>query len=143
MKVNEIKPGVVYRHKKTGHLGVLYLGYDYGCLSDDEVGMVYRGDDEHSEISNSYFVGTNPNNLEEYSLQSEDILTPKHIDEVCKRGQGNACCCYLVLNGKGFECARVSGSIGLALNFQDRIREGTMNAKSFNCGGRYNLDNLP
>lgn len=52
-------------------------------------------------------------------------------------GQGEACCCYLVSDSKGFFCARVLGDLGTAWNIDDRIRKGTINAKGLNCGGRY------
>jgi len=133
----EIKSNVVYRNKVTGNLGVLLAGYDYGCLGDDEVGIVYRGDDNKPEEFSSFFVGTNPSNLEEYKLKPEDQLTKKHIGGVCMLGKGDSCCRYLTAGSRGFSCARVDGNTSIAHHIDDRIRNGTINAKGSNCGGRY------
>lgn len=68
MKKSDIHSGVVYRNKISGNLGVLFGGFDFGCLGEDEVGMVYRGDDNNPRDGNTFFIGTNPNFLEEYKL---------------------------------------------------------------------------
>lgn len=132
----DIKSDVVYRNKRTGRIGVLFVGCDYGCLGDNEVGMVYQGNDDNP--NRPFFLGTDPNLLEEYRLKPEDQLTKKHLDEICRVGKGKSCCRYLTFNVKGFSCARVDGNTYLAITLDDRVRENTMTTQGSNCGGRYN-----
>jgi len=134
MKKEDIKSNVVHRNIKSGDLGVLFLGYDYGCLSEDEVGIVYKGDDNNPNTP--VFVGTNPKNLEKHTLKPNEILTEDHIKEVCKRGQGEDCCRYLTMSPE-FSCVRINGDMGIAHTLDDRVRENNISAKAINCGGRY------
>lgn len=70
-------------------------------------------------------------------------LAPKHSPvivleqtsiEVCKRGQGEKCCRYLIVNGANWCCAKDS-------NFQSAIDErfASMKAKGNNCSGPPNF----
>lgn len=57
----------------------------------------------------------------------------EHVEKVCKIGQGEKTCRYLVISsGKGFECSKASS---LRQTIDRRFAGGTMNAKGDNCGG--------
>ncbi len=58
----------------------------------------------------------------------------QYVDDVCKIGQGAACCCMLVVGGDGFECAR-----NTPLELVILARRESMSAQSLNCEG-YGLD---
>jgi len=135
MRKEEIRPNVVYKNKKTESIGVLYLGYDYGCLSSNEVGIVYKVKD--NEPTTSFFVGTDPENLEEHTLKPEEILNKSHIEEVCKPGRGEGCCRYLIMNPE-YDCARIHGDMGISNAIDIKASSGDMTAVAINCGGRYN-----
>lgn len=53
-------------------------------------------------------------------------LTTDEAKEICKLGQGRACCAYLIL-GKNFECARSDVQIEPIIT--KRLKQGTMNAR--------------
>lgn len=55
-----------------------------------------------------------------------------HVKDVCKIGQGNACCRYLVMGGGGFECAKHSS---LRNVLDERVKSKTINAQGDNCPG--------
>lgn len=57
------------------------------------------------------------------------ITNDKYVKDVCKMGQGNDCCRYLVM-GKGWECAKETSMKELL----DR-RVSQMTAKGDNCKG--------
>lgn len=57
---------------------------------------------------------------------TEVVLTTDEAKGICKLGQGEECCAYLVLAPTSFECALMS-SMGLTIS--DRLEEGTMVAK--------------
>ena len=61
-----------------------------------------------------------------------------YVKDVCKIGQGNDCCRYLVMAPTGFECAKLDLSLKLTLD--QRVRIGSMNAKGDNCPGQVNLN---
>ncbi len=46
---------------------------------------------------------------------------------ICKLGQGEKCCAFLVCDSKGFQCARMDYPTNTAI--LARLKEGTMNAK--------------
>lgn len=58
---------------------------------------------------------------------TEVKLTAEETKDICRLGQGEKCCAFLVMSPTGFECIRLSypanGSIF------DRLEKGTMNAK--------------
>jgi len=58
---------------------------------------------------------------------TEVKLTDEEAKDICRLGQGEKCCAFLVMTSTGFECIRLSypanGSIF------DRLEKGTMNAK--------------
>ncbi len=56
-------------------------------------------------------------------------ISDKKLKEMCKLGQGDKCCPYLVCvcGGQGFECAYGNSIIA------KRIKDGTMNAKGKPC----------
>lgn len=55
-----------------------------------------------------------------------------HTHEVCKIGQAEACCRYLVVGTKGFECCKIIP--GFKEFFDDRVQ--FMTSKGDNCPGR-------
>lgn len=57
-------------------------------------------------------------------------LSMEHIKDVCKIGQGQDCCRYLVCGPNGFECHKV-GSLKGAID----SRALYMTAKGSNCKG--------
>ena len=62
---------------------------------------------------------------------------PKHIIDVCKIGQGNDCCKYLVCGAKGFECMKVDSSMKKII---DNTWATTHHvAQGDNCEGEINL----
>ncbi len=53
-------------------------------------------------------------------------ISDSDVKEVCRIGQGEKCCAYLVVGGKGFECVKnCDGGVISA-----RLKAGTMRAKS-------------
>ena len=62
-------------------------------------------------------------------------LSKEQVENVCKRGQGKACCRYLIF-GQGFQCAKLT-------SFKDMIdgRVNIMVAQSDNCEGVDNYEN--
>ena len=59
-------------------------------------------------------------------------MTPDHAKEMCKVGQGEECCAFLLMGADGFECAKGTFAEDV-INL--RLAEGTMNAKGDNCSG--------
>lgn len=60
------------------------------------------------------------------------IGTFKHTREICKLGQGEDCCAFIVMGMDGFEC--VKGTL-TQQTIELKLAEGTMNAKDDNCKG--------
>lgn len=54
------------------------------------------------------------------------------VRDVCKIGQGAACCRYLTLGAKGFECAKL---LGLKATIDARVKAGTSGSLGDNCPG--------
>ena len=59
-------------------------------------------------------------------------MRDEYAKEICKIGQGEECCAFLLMGAKGFECAKGTFTQN-AINL--RLAEGTMNAKGDNCPG--------
>lgn len=57
----------------------------------------------------------------------------EHVKNVCKIGQGNDCCRYLILGTEGFECAKHTE---LAILLNSRVMAGTIVARGNNCEGK-------
>ena len=55
----------------------------------------------------------------------------EHVKQVCQPGS-EACCAYLIVGAKGFECAKLTS---LKHTIDLRLAEGTMNAIGDNCPG--------
>lgn len=64
-------------------------------------------------------------------IKQDEKADMNHIFDVCKIGQDEKCCRYLVAGSGGFECAK--DEIGLKNTIDLRVE--TMNAKSDNCVG--------
>ena len=56
----------------------------------------------------------------------------KHVDTICKIGQGAACCRYLACGGNGFECLKHSEHMKY---LDKRAAAKDMHAQSDNCPG--------
>ncbi len=57
----------------------------------------------------------------------------EHVKNVCKIGQGNACCRYLMVGAGGFECAKRTS---LQVTLDMRVYNDTMVAQGDNCEGK-------
>lgn len=57
----------------------------------------------------------------------------KHIEVTCKIGQGAACCKYLVVGARGFECMKVNPASKLLIDFNWEVYKHT--AQGDNCDG--------
>ena len=55
------------------------------------------------------------------------------VKNICKAGQGNACCRYLVIGTMGFECVR---DADLKAYLDARVAMETMVARGDNCSGK-------
>jgi hypothetical protein len=55
------------------------------------------------------------------------------VRNVCKAGQRNACCRYLVIGPMGFECAK---NTELKAYLDSRVAMETMVARGDNCEGK-------
>lgn len=60
-------------------------------------------------------------------------MDPRHLNEVCKFGQGEATCAFLMITTEGFACAK---GTGIEPIIRDRLAQGTMCAKGDNCAGQ-------
>jgi hypothetical protein len=56
-----------------------------------------------------------------------------HVRNVCKLGQGNVCCRYLVISAKGFECMK---NTEMKAYLDSRVLMETMVARGDNCDGQ-------
>ena len=59
-----------------------------------------------------------------------------HAHRVCRIGQGNACCRYLVVGSGGFECAKFSS---LRQTLDNRVAAGSITAIGDNCDGNKDI----
>jgi len=66
-------------------------------------------------------------------------LLNDHIKNVCKIGQNNDCCQYLIAGPEGFECAKVSAPELIHI-LDERVRLNTIHAQGDNCEGKENLN---
>lgn len=57
----------------------------------------------------------------------------EHVKNVCKIGQGNDCCRYLVMGAQGFECAK---GTSLQSHLDARVITNTIVAQGDNCEGK-------
>lgn len=57
---------------------------------------------------------------------TEVKLSDDEAKSICKLGQGENCCAFLVAGPDGFECVRMTDLSAMIL---DRLDKGTMNAK--------------
>ena len=58
---------------------------------------------------------------------TEVRLDNGEVKDICRLGQGEKCCAFLVLDSTGFECIRMSYLANSSIF--DRLENGTMNAK--------------
>lgn len=57
----------------------------------------------------------------------------EHVRNVCKIGQGNECCRYMVLGTQGFECVK---NTDMKAYLDARVAMETMVARADNCPGK-------
>jgi len=57
----------------------------------------------------------------------------EHVKNVCKIGQGNECCRYLVIGGSGFECVK---NTEMKKYLDSRVAMETIVARGDNCDGK-------
>lgn len=62
---------------------------------------------------------------------TEIILSKEEAKSICKLGQKEKCCAFLVISSKGFECIRMSHPANSTIF--ERLEKGTMNAKGEGC----------
>jgi len=60
-------------------------------------------------------------------FSTEVTVTDEEAKEICKLGEGDKCCAFLVMGSGGFECIRMSYPMNGTIF--SRLKEGTMNAK--------------
>lgn len=65
-------------------------------------------------------------------MTAPEKVTDQWAENVCAIGKGAACCRYLTMSPKGWECAKHSE---LATMLDDRVAAGTINARGDNCEG--------
>lgn len=62
----------------------------------------------------------------------DDVLDMDRVRELCRIGQADRCCIFLVASPRGFECAKGSSLEAVLLARRDA---GTMVARGDNCDG--------
>lgn len=62
-----------------------------------------------------------------HDFATEVFLEDTEAKDICRLGQGEKCCAFLVAGGKGFECIRMNYPTNATIF--DRLDAGTMNAK--------------
>ena len=55
-----------------------------------------------------------------------------YLKNTCKIGQGGECCRYILVSGKGFECAKLSTA---KEELDRKVEMGLFTAKGDNCDG--------
>ena len=60
-------------------------------------------------------------------FSTEIRMTSQEAREICRLGQGEGCCAYLVAAPTGLECSRMSYPI--SAHIMDRLKSGSMVAK--------------
>lgn len=63
-------------------------------------------------------------------VKKDNEVDMTHIKSVCKIGQREKCCRYLIMGQDGFECAKET-----SLKTTIDLRVNTMNAQGDNCVG--------
>lgn len=56
----------------------------------------------------------------------------QYAPDLCKVGQGEKCCRYIVMGSKGFECMKIDPDMKKVLD----ARVNSMGAKGDNCEGK-------
>jgi len=57
-----------------------------------------------------------------------------HVKNVCKIGQNENCCRYLMAGGGGFECGKTDKRAKIVID--QRVEHGMFTAKADNCDGQ-------
>lgn len=62
-----------------------------------------------------------------HDFSTEVLISNDEAKDICKLGQGEKCCAFLVSGPEGFECIRMSYPTNMSIF--SRLENGTMNAK--------------
>lgn len=62
----------------------------------------------------------------------EQMSISNHVKDICKIGQKDKCCRYLVASGRGFECAKHTE---LKDHLDERVLTDSIVAQGDNCEG--------
>jgi hypothetical protein len=63
-----------------------------------------------------------------------------HLYDVCRLGQGPACCRYIIGDGNGLHCGKLAKALKALVD--KSVEAGTMNARGDNCAGKPIEENL-
>jgi len=144
MNIEDIFPGVVVRNTKTKKIGVLFTGHVYEKFDQREVPIIYQGDDKNPQVK-PHFELTSLEELEEYELEQNDLLTWTHIEDVCKLGKAGVCR-YLIPaqqpGAGGYNCAKILSNTNVAERIDGEAEKPDFWAKGNNCGGRYSIEDI-
>lgn len=55
-----------------------------------------------------------------------------HAKDICKLGQSESCCRYLMIGGKDFQCAKLTLHKD---SINKKVENGELNAQGDNCDG--------
>ena len=58
-----------------------------------------------------------------------------YVKDICKIGQGELCCSYLLMGPDGYECAKWDKNIGFRRAIEIRRANGTIKSLGDNCNG--------
>jgi predicted AAA+ superfamily ATPase len=69
---------------------------------------------------------------------AQETFTDERLQNICRIGQGHACCRYLLAGSKGFECGKHSVFKSL---LDKRVANEEMVARGDNCEGLISIEN--
>ena len=79
---------------------------------------------------------SSPEDLAKVPPSALKAVPDGHVHRVCLIGHGSACCRYLVLGSKGFECAKLSS---LRQVLDTKADAGSILAVGDNCDGNKDI----
>lgn len=133
MTAYRLKEDSTISDAKKGDLVFSSSGYDYGMASDDTAMTGIQHISVTTKRSGAYPTFTIPlRDLEEVEMPEAKYPDDVYVAEVCKMGQGNACCRYLTMHPKGWSCEKLGN---LKDTLDRRVEADTINAKGDNCEG--------
>lgn len=137
--IEVIKYQIIKQHKRgeklfeVGDIVWKLIGHDFGLAADD---TAIFGEEYISVTSKTYGIGgsfTIPLSklivLGQYNLLPPDKA---YIKDVCRPGEQERTCRYLVSSTKGIECAKLTE---LKYTLDRRVKENKFIARGDNCDG--------